>query len=138
MLQSHIQKREHYSPPIPSHYFTHLTHSLPHSRTHTHSPTFPNTLTHPFPPTHALSDVVARASNIYYYWVNYAPISRGTSATGYAILLGILLAIGEEPSGELVLVGVRKMRLFVMGTVVIGSVVFVCVVAHLKCTAVMT
>ena len=43
--------------------------------------------------------VIRRASSLYYYWVNFAPISRGTSATGYAILLGIILSLGEEPAG---------------------------------------
>ena len=32
----------------------------------------------------------------FYYWVNFAPITRGTSATGYAVLYSTILAVGEE------------------------------------------
>jgi hypothetical protein len=35
---------------------------------------------------------------MFYYWVNFAPITRGTSATGYAALLGVILTMGEEPA----------------------------------------
>lgn len=45
-------------------------------------------------------NVIRRSASLYYYWVNFAPLTRGTSATGYAILLGIILSLGEEPAGE--------------------------------------
>ena len=32
----------------------------------------------------------------FYYWVNFAPITRGTSATGYAALYSTILAVDEE------------------------------------------
>jgi hypothetical protein len=37
-----------------------------------------------------------RALELFYCWVNFAPITRGTSATGYAVLYGIILSMGEE------------------------------------------
>ena len=46
-----------------------------------------------------LADITRTALECFYYWVNYAPITRGTSATGYAVLLGIILSMGEEPEG---------------------------------------
>jgi hypothetical protein len=30
--------------------------------------------------------VTKYALELFYYWVNYAPLTRGTSATGYAVL----------------------------------------------------
>lgn len=40
--------------------------------------------------------VVRHALEIFYYWVNFAPLSRGTSATGYAAFLASILAMGED------------------------------------------
>jgi hypothetical protein len=36
------------------------------------------------------------ALELFYYWVNFAPVSRGTSATGYASLYAAVLASGHE------------------------------------------
>eukprot|EP01041_Mallomonas_annulata_P007228 gene7228-14744_t len=36
------------------------------------------------------------ALEMFYFWVNYAPLSRGTSATGYAMLMACVVAMGEE------------------------------------------
>ena len=38
----------------------------------------------------------ARMLEVFYYWVIYAPLSRGTSATGYAALMACVVATGEE------------------------------------------
>jgi hypothetical protein len=40
--------------------------------------------------------VIRRSLENFYYWVNFAPITRGTSATGYATLYSAILAVGEE------------------------------------------
>eukprot|EP00596_Hydrurales_sp_CCMP1899_P002773 CAMPEP_0119045292 /NCGR_PEP_ID=MMETSP1177-20130426/38746_1 /TAXON_ID=2985 /ORGANISM="Ochromonas sp, Strain CCMP1899" /LENGTH=275 /DNA_ID=CAMNT_0007016819 /DNA_START=1 /DNA_END=828 /DNA_ORIENTATION=- len=45
--------------------------------------------------------VTRHALGLFYYWVNYAPLTRGTSATGYAILYSAILAIGEELTDKL-------------------------------------
>ena len=37
-----------------------------------------------------------RALEFFFYWVNYAPLSRGTSATGYAALMAFVISMGEE------------------------------------------
>jgi len=37
-----------------------------------------------------------RGLEIFFYWVNYAPLSRGTSATGYAALMACVVAMGEQ------------------------------------------
>jgi hypothetical protein len=37
----------------------------------------------------------------FYYWVNFAPITRGTSATGYAALYSTVLAVDEELVGRI-------------------------------------
>jgi hypothetical protein len=31
----------------------------------------------------------------YYYWLNYSPLSRGSAAVGYAVLVGCVLAMGD-------------------------------------------
>jgi len=36
------------------------------------------------------------ALEIFYYWVNYAALTRGTSATGYAALMACVVAMGEQ------------------------------------------
>lgn len=43
-----------------------------------------------------LSKVTRLALEFFYYWVNFAPLSRGTSATGYAALYALILASGQE------------------------------------------
>jgi hypothetical protein len=40
------------------------------------------------------------ALEFFYYWVNFAPISRGTSATGYSTLYACILALGDEFVGR--------------------------------------
>jgi hypothetical protein len=44
--------------------------------------------------------VQRHALELFYYWVNFAPLSRGTSATGYAALYGCILALGKELVGR--------------------------------------
>lgn len=44
----------------------------------------------------AMLEVTESALELFYYWVNFAPLSRGTSATGYAALYAIFLASGHE------------------------------------------
>ena len=44
----------------------------------------------------AKNAVIRCGLEIFYYWVNFAPITRGTSATGYAVLYSTILAVGEE------------------------------------------
>ena len=44
----------------------------------------------------ASNEAFARALEMFFYWVNYAPLSRGTSATGYAALMGCVVAMGEQ------------------------------------------
>ncbi|KAJ8610114.1 hypothetical protein CTAYLR_007093 [Chrysophaeum taylorii] len=34
---------------------------------------------------------------LFYYWVNFGPLTRGTAACGYAVLAGLLLALGFRP-----------------------------------------
>ena len=41
-------------------------------------------------------DVLRLGLKLFYYWVNYAPITRGSSATGYVLLYSISLATGFE------------------------------------------
>ena len=44
-----------------------------------------------------LINEIARESLImFYYWVNFAPLTRGTSATGYAGLLSFILITGND------------------------------------------
>ena len=38
---------------------------------------------------------------IFYYWVNFAPLSRGSAATGYSVLLGCIASLGEVPVAPL-------------------------------------
>jgi hypothetical protein len=38
---------------------------------------------------------------IFYYWVNFAPLSRGSAATGYSVLIGCIASLGEVPSTPL-------------------------------------
>lgn len=38
---------------------------------------------------------------IFYYWVNFAPLSRGSAATGYSVLVGCILSLGEAPAAPL-------------------------------------
>ena len=74
--------------------------TTPHPTPHTYSSlsTTPSLLPHSLLPC-TLTGVLKGALVLFYYWVNFAPITRGTSATGYAILLGVLLTMGEEPAG---------------------------------------
>jgi hypothetical protein len=39
-----------------------------------------------------LRSVIRNAVRMFYYWVNYAPLTRGSSATGYATLYASVLA----------------------------------------------
>ncbi len=41
-------------------------------------------------------EITSIAMDMFYYWVNFAPLSRGTSATGYASLYACILAAGFE------------------------------------------
>lgn len=41
-------------------------------------------------------NVLLLGLKVFYYWVNLAPITRGSSATGYAILYACLLSTGYE------------------------------------------
>jgi hypothetical protein len=43
----------------------------------------------------SIDSVLAAAMDLFYYWVNFAPIARGTSATGYASLYSSVLAAGH-------------------------------------------
>lgn len=43
---------------------------------------------------------------LFYYWVVWAPLTRGTAAVGYALLLGLLRRAGLQP-GRAVPVGVQ-------------------------------
>ena len=52
--------------------------------------------TTPDEPPAAESAVIDAALDLFYYWVNFAPLSRGTSATGYAALYACVLAMGRE------------------------------------------
>jgi hypothetical protein len=38
---------------------------------------------------------------IFYYWVNFAPLSRGSAATGYSALVGCIASLGEVPAEPL-------------------------------------
>ena len=38
--------------------------------------------------------VLRQALEIFYFWVNFAPLTRGTAACGYAALLSIMLSRG--------------------------------------------
>ncbi len=42
------------------------------------------------------NEVLDYALTLFYYWVNFVPLARGTSSTGYAVFASILLAVGEE------------------------------------------
>jgi hypothetical protein len=74
--------------------------TIPHPTPHPYSSlsTTPSLLPHSLLPC-TFTGVLKGALVLFYYWVNFAPITRGTSATGYAILLGVLLTMGEEPAG---------------------------------------
>jgi len=41
-------------------------------------------------------DAFNKALLMFFYWVNFAPLSRGTSATGYAGLMACVVALGDE------------------------------------------
>jgi hypothetical protein len=38
--------------------------------------------------------VVRACATVFYYWVTWAPLTRGSAATGYAVMYGLLLACG--------------------------------------------
>ncbi|CAM9565623.1 unnamed protein product [Discosporangium mesarthrocarpum] len=40
-----------------------------------------------------LSDLVLK---LFYYWVNFGPLSRGSAACGYIVMVGLLMALGWE------------------------------------------
>jgi hypothetical protein len=44
----------------------------------------------------ATQRVLRRSLELFYYWVNFAPLTRGTSATGYAALLATVLVMGRD------------------------------------------
>jgi hypothetical protein len=44
----------------------------------------------------AADEVFRTALALFYYWVNFAPISRGTSATGYMALYASVLATEKQ------------------------------------------
>jgi tetratricopeptide (TPR) repeat protein len=48
-----------------------------------------------------ISQLLDEALTLFYYWVNYAPITRGTSATGYAALYGCIVVAGYEIESNL-------------------------------------
>ena len=39
-------------------------------------------------------DIVSVALELYYYWVNFAPLTRGTAFTGYSVLYSVILSQG--------------------------------------------
>ena len=38
--------------------------------------------------------VLRQALEVFYFWVNFAPLTRGTAACGYAALLSVMLSKG--------------------------------------------
>jgi len=48
-----------------------------------------------------VTEVLRQSLRMFYYWVNFAPLTRGTSATGYAALLTGVLAIGFDIQNRL-------------------------------------
>lgn len=43
-----------------------------------------------------MKTLLSSSLHLFYYWVNYAPITRGTSAVGYGVLYACILAGGYE------------------------------------------
>ena len=41
-------------------------------------------------------DVVRACATVFYYWVTWAPLTRGSAATGYVVLTALMLAAGVE------------------------------------------
>ena len=48
-----------------------------------------------------ISEGVKICLEIFYYWVNFAPLSRGSAATGYSVLVGCIASLGEVPVSPL-------------------------------------
>lgn len=44
---------------------------------------------------------LAAGLDMYYYWVSYSPLSRGSSAGGYTAIYAILLAAGVQPKNNM-------------------------------------
>ena len=45
--------------------------------------------------------VVRQAYAMFFYWANFGPLTRGTSAVGYAVLVATLASVGLEPVAQL-------------------------------------
>ena len=45
-----------------------------------------------------LEDALDLALSIFFYWVNFGPLSRGSAACGYAIFVAVLAALNVEVS----------------------------------------
>jgi tetratricopeptide (TPR) repeat protein len=45
--------------------------------------------------------IVDLALDLYFYWANWGPLSRGTAATGYAAIISIMLAVGEHVTSKI-------------------------------------
>ena len=45
-------------------------------------------------------EIVKLSLELFYYWVNFAPLTRGTSATGYASFMSFILAVDNDILGD--------------------------------------
>lgn len=45
--------------------------------------------------------IVDLTLNLYFYWANWGPLSRGTAATGYAAIISLLLSVGEHVTSKI-------------------------------------
>ena len=46
-------------------------------------------------------EIVDLCLDLYFYWANWGPLSRGTAATGYAAILSIILSVGEHVTSRI-------------------------------------
>lgn len=53
------------------------------------------------PAPRSVDEGVKICLEIFYYWVNFAPLSRGSAATGYSALIGCMASLGELPAAPL-------------------------------------
>jgi hypothetical protein len=44
--------------------------------------------------------IVKLSLELFYYWVNFAPLTRGTSATGYASFLSFVILLDDYTLGR--------------------------------------
>ena len=61
--------------------------------------------------------IVKLALELYYYWVNFAPLTRGTAFTGYSVLYAVILS-----QGYYVLTSLPKYRQLDWEAILLGSV----------------